>query len=67
MSMLAVLVSASAAVAATAVVRFAWFAGLGELALEVFQAHCRVYVWWWFGGVGVNGVVAMDDDAQELK
>lgn len=66
MSVFAVLVSASAAVAATAVVRFAWFAGLGELALEVFQAHCRVYVWW-RGGVGVSGVVAMDDDAQELK
>jgi hypothetical protein len=46
MSVFAVLVSASAAVAATAVMRFAWFAGLGEIALEVFQAHFGVYVWW---------------------
>jgi hypothetical protein len=50
MSVFAIFVSASAAVAATAVMRFAWFAGLGELALEVFQAHCGVYMCG--GGVG---------------
>ena len=40
MSVFAVLVSATAAVASTAVMRFAWFTALGKLALEIVQAHC---------------------------
>jgi hypothetical protein len=43
-SVFAVLVSASAAIAATTVVRFAWFAGLRELSLKVVQAHLGVFV-----------------------
>ena len=60
--MFAVFISASAAIAATAVVGLARFAGLRELALEVVQSHCGVYVWWCW----MIGIVAMED-AQEQE
>jgi hypothetical protein len=45
MSMLAVLVSAATPIASTAVIWFARFTALREVALEIFQAHVRC-CWW---------------------